>query len=462
MRNVALLCLDTVRKDFFDRYARRIPERADLTYEQCRAASSWTVPSHGSMFTGDLPHEHGVHTYRRQFSALDRSDTFLAGLDHAAVGASANVFAGPEFGFADLFDEFAYVSDSHRFADGLDPAEFTTDADGPLSAAGAFLRAALADDHTLASLANGVAGGLAAASTSAPVPKLIDDGATAINRAARSQVAERSEPVFLFANYMDAHTPLHHVRGYDRSLHSASNSFSTDEYGVWDLMNETERHEEFLETRRELYGASIEYLDRKVDELVDRLLDETDRETTVVVTADHGENLGYPGENGHVRHKSSLSEGLVHVPMYVINAPGDHPTRIDDLVSQLDLGRLLVEIAHGTVPEIGRETVPAEVVGMSAGPEPPADREYWDRMLRAAYRGGEKVVWDSLGEVRRRDLAADPTASPGRSAERVPSWARAPFEEPIDAVKGSITGPKGGATDASPAVERRLEELGYM
>jgi len=55
MRNVVVICLDTVRKDYFDRYAPRLQDRADVIYDQCRAVSSWSVPSHASMFDRGAP-----------------------------------------------------------------------------------------------------------------------------------------------------------------------------------------------------------------------------------------------------------------------------------------------------------------------------------------------------------------------------------------------------------------------
>ena len=60
-RNVVVLCLDTLRKDTLDRLARRLSALADVSFENCRAASGWSVPSHASMLTGQLPSEHDVH-----------------------------------------------------------------------------------------------------------------------------------------------------------------------------------------------------------------------------------------------------------------------------------------------------------------------------------------------------------------------------------------------------------------
>src|SRR6056297_3190608 len=102
--NVVLLCLDSVRKDFFDEYAPRLRERADLEFDQCRAASGWSVPSHASMMTGTLPHQHGIHVYNRDFSGLHRDETWLGELPrHRALGASANVYASDAFGFDGVF-----------------------------------------------------------------------------------------------------------------------------------------------------------------------------------------------------------------------------------------------------------------------------------------------------------------------------------------------------------------------
>jgi len=72
-RNVVLIVLDTVRKDYFDEYAYRLQDRSDVTFSNCRAASSWSVPSHASMITGELPHVHGIHTHDRYFDNLQKN-----------------------------------------------------------------------------------------------------------------------------------------------------------------------------------------------------------------------------------------------------------------------------------------------------------------------------------------------------------------------------------------------------
>ena len=463
MRNVVLCCLDSVRADVFAAVADRLRDRAELRYDGCRAASSWSAPSYASMLTGRLPHDHGVTTHDPSLASVEPSETFLADLDgYGLTGVSTNVFAGSAFGFDRFFDRFVDVTEATRFPEGLDPAAFRSDRDG-LRAYPAYLRAALAHDRPAASLANGAIGLLDTLSEDAPVPKPFDDGATAVIREGRRAVERTGEPFFLFTTFMEAHTPLRHVRGFDRALHDAPRGFTTDERSVWELMDATDEHAEFLRHRRGLYAAAVDYLDRTLVPFVDRLVAETDRETTVVITADHGENQGYPWEEGRVRHKSSLSEGLLHVPLLVVNPPAGYPAVESGYVSQLELGRLLVAFARGETIDPTADRIVAEHAGMSAGPEPPDSRAYWDRLMRAAYDDDRKVVWDSLGGVAAYELDRSRPCWQRRldGEATVPEWAR-------DRFRGDAVGTKRRLVESSrrrdvdAPVRERLEKLGYV
>ncbi|SIR81523.1 sulfatase-like hydrolase/transferase [Natronorubrum daqingense] len=467
MRNVVLLCLDSVRKDTFDDCAARVSERSDLTFEQCRAASSWSAPSYASMMTGKLPHEHGVHTHDTHVTGIDREETLLGDLEsHRALGVSTNVFAGSAYGFDAFFDEFVDITEAYRYPDGLDPVAVRSDTERTgVGAYLEYLRRSLTHDHPGASLANGAVGFLDALSETAPIPKLFDDGASAVTRTSRSLIDDTEGPFFLFGSFMEAHTPLRHVRGFDRSLHPASNTFTTAEHTVWELMESADEHREFLETRRELYGASIEYLDRTIDAFLEWIHAETSRETTVVVTADHGENQGYDFEDGLVRHKSSLSEGLVHVPLLVSNPPEGYPETEDRYVSHLELRSLLAAMARDEVVDPTSDRVVAEHVGMSAGPEPPDRTEHWDRLMRAAYDGSTKYVWDSQGGREEYELDRDRPGWQRRVDDAtLPEWATERFA--VDAYeykRRALAEAADSTTDGvDEGVQDRLEKLGYV
>ncbi|WP_440764671.1 sulfatase-like hydrolase/transferase [Natronorubrum sp. DTA7] len=468
MRNVVLLCLDSVRKETFDAYADRLADRSALTFEQCRAASSWSAPSYASMATGDLPHEHGVHTHDTHVTGIDRSETLFGEFEsHRTLGVSTNVFAGSAYGFDSFFDEFVDVTEAHRFPEGLDPVAVRSESDrtGP-GVYLEFLRAALGSDHPLSTLANGGVGVLDSASENAPIPKLFDDGARAVTRTSRTLIDDTEEPFVLFGSFMEAHTPLRHLRGFDRSLHSASNTFTTADRTVWELMESPEEHREFLETRREVYGASVDYLDRVIAKFVDWVQANTARETTVVVTADHGENQGYAFEDGLVRHKSSLSEGLLHVPLVVVNPPEGYPETEDRYVSHLELRSLLAGMARDEVIDPTSDRIVAEHVGMSAGPEPPGRTEHWDRLMRAAYDGTTKYVWDSQGARIEYELDPDRPCWQRRVDDAtLPEWATDRFDAEAYAYKRRALAEQTASSSADgvdEGVQDRLEKLGYV
>ncbi|WP_129115811.1 sulfatase-like hydrolase/transferase [Halegenticoccus tardaugens] len=470
MRNVVLICLDTVRKDFFDEYAPRIRSRAAVSFEDCRAASSWSIPSHASVMTGALPSEHGVHDHNRDFSGIAREDTFLADLpDHRAVGVSANVYASSAFGFDGLFDDFRDVSPDRRFPDGIHVGRFGYEhRDEGAKKFLAFAKACLDHDHPAKSLANGAAVQLDEALARLPVPKLLDDGANVIAREGAKAARETTEPFFLFANVMDAHAPLRHVLGYDRSLHDASNAWSSADFDKWELnlvgKAGFDRNAADVRTHRKLYGAAIDYLDRRIVRFIDRVREATDGETTFVITADHGENLGYAAEDYLFGHDSSLSEALLHVPLYVVDPPAGYDGRERGYLSHLRLGDLLVGLAAGETPDVTERRIPAELVGSSIA-DPPEDPEYWNRMLRCVYEGSKKVEWDSLGGSARYELDPDR-----------PCWQRRVeggvayddletefFDEEIAAYKrrASAAGDPHGA-DVDDATRGRLADLGYL
>ncbi|MFC7114632.1 glycosyltransferase [Natronoarchaeum sp. GCM10025703] len=117
-RNVALIILDTVRKDYFDKHAPRLTALSDVSFSECRAASSWSTPSHASIMTGELPSQHGVHTHNKSFTTIDPNTAFTAELSHHTACISANAFASTEFGFDQFFDDFISVSTDKYFPDG--------------------------------------------------------------------------------------------------------------------------------------------------------------------------------------------------------------------------------------------------------------------------------------------------------------------------------------------------------
>lgn len=97
MTNVALIVLDTLRKDRFDRYFDWLP---GVRFERAYSTANWTVPAHASLFTGLHPSETGVHAKNVY---LDVPEPVLAerlaNVDYTTRAISANVHATGHFDF---------------------------------------------------------------------------------------------------------------------------------------------------------------------------------------------------------------------------------------------------------------------------------------------------------------------------------------------------------------------------
>jgi hypothetical protein len=466
-RNVVLLVLDTVRKDYFDEHAPRLRAKSDLSFEQCRAASSWSTPSHASMMTGELPSVHGIHARNVDFTGLRTEDTFLADLPgYTATGASTNIFAGTPFGFDGAFDSFASMSRHALFPDGLDIDKFLSETDRDSSGRYVeFLRAVAGHEHPVKSVLNGVFLKLNDALEPLPLPRLYDYGTVTVSREVLDQVDDSEGPQFVFANYMEAHTPLQATRVYDGSLHDVPTDWSSNEVDIFDINNADDmaQFDEYFRNFRQLYGTAIDYLDRRLVDLVDEIHERTERETTVVVTADHGENLGTEADDHLLGHVSTLTDATLHVPLEVFNPPEGYEETVDDYVSHLDLPELLVALAEEEVADIRRDTVPAERIGLGLSHDPD-NYEYWDRMIRCAYRGEEKFEWDSLGNRFRHQIDPERASWQERVETEVdvPSWALSPFPEDLESYDKRARG--GGATteEMDEHTRDQLEELGYL
>jgi arylsulfatase A-like enzyme len=490
VRNVVVVCLDTVRADVFAERAPRLHALADTVFTECRAASGWSTPSHASMLTGRLPHDHGVHAHGADLGALDRRDTLLGDLPHRALGVSANVYAGSAFGFDRHFDEFVDVARDHRYPAGLDAATFVAEREGTgVSSVTATLRAALSHDHPALSLAN--AGCLAVDAATRDrrgVPAVFDDGARTALRESRRLVDATDDPFLLFCNLMEAHEPHRDTLGYDRGRYADSvpRGWSTRGLTPSDVLlgeGATATRDRDLRRFRALYAASVDYLDRQVSAFVRDLL-ATAPETTVVVTADHGENLADDAE-GLFGHVSSLSEAVLHVPLLVVNAPGDPPERVTDRVSHLGVRELVGGLARGTFPDVTTARPVAEVVGLTPGNDRLLDADpNWDRTIRVAYDGEVKYCWDSAGGratydidperpcrqrltagregVRAGERRDDDGGDPERATVTLPDWVHERFACPVAAVVGDRRHHPARRRDGADAtVERRLRDLGY-
>lgn len=479
-RNIVFVVLDTVRKDYFDEYAAELSERSDTSVTQFRAASSWSVPCHASLFTGLLPSQHDLHAEsfdaEFDFGASLAGRTFLDDLEgYATFGVSSNVYMNEEFGFDLLFDEFEDHSIGNHWHAAPFP-EARTDfefEDGPqLRKYLSGISQALDDDYPARSFANGLWSKYYERIEDLPLPRLGDNGARANSDALVEFAARTDEPFFAFANFMDAHNPLQNSRRYDQRLHSVPNDWSSNEFSKWELLIDDSATEEYTENYRALYGAAVEYLDRVTSDLVERIEEVTTAETTVIVTADHGHNLGYDHEDGYFHHTSSLSEGVLHVPFVIFNPPDAWPDRVTERISQTKVPEIVAAIRDDEWDDslANGEPVVAENIGL-LGQDSGIDHEtadeqdeaFWNRMIRCGYLDDEKYEWDTLGSCRRFALDVErPCWQSLRESDcEVPERLTGRFDEEMAAYKDRWRR-RDQRLEFDESVSENLKDLGYL
>jgi membrane-anchored protein YejM (alkaline phosphatase superfamily) len=219
-----------------------------------------------------------------------------------------------------------------------------------------------------------------------------------------------------------------------------------------------------IEYFRAMYESSIKYLDELVTDLIESVEDETTYETTVIVTADHGENLAYPEDEYLLGHTGSLSDSLLHVPLLVFNPPSEIEIN-GEYVSHLDLGRMSRAFAKENSISISRNQAPCELVGMGldAWTLDSEQQRYWNRVQRCVYTPDRKYRWDSVGS--NSAITLDDTKKGVLDSKEdnieIPEEILSHFGVEIERFARNLNEPLTGRS-VGHAVQDRLQELGYL
>lgn len=347
--NVLLIVWDTVRAQNVSLYGYHRPTTPNLQrlaargewFRHAFATSSWTLPSHASLFTGRWPHELSAGWT----TPLDDREPTLAGrlsaLGYDTAGFVANLdYLGRETGVARGFAHFD---------------------DYPFTAREVFTRyiglGRKLDTFSVAMLVDKLWGGRAGDRPLVPISREHAKRAQDIDRAFldwHTGQRKRHRPFFAFLNYNEAHTPYEvpddSVRGFGIRPESWHDRLLLHKWIARDRPNVSPRD---IQMASDIYDDCIAYLDRRLGALLDELerrgaLDNT----VVIVTADHGEHLG---DHMLFFHGCSLYRQLVEVPLVVagpIRAPSGQV--IDEPVSLRDLPATVLDLAGleqgGTFP----------------------------------------------------------------------------------------------------------------
>jgi arylsulfatase A-like enzyme len=385
--NVLLIVMDTARARAFSAYGHQRPTTPNFDrlasegalFERAMATDFWTLPTHASLLTGLYPSDHGATS---ETNALpDGVETLAERLasDGYATGAFVtNTWVSAERGFARGFDTFYQP----------------------------WRNAASAGTHEL--------------------------DRRSVNEAKRwiTQQHAGGHPFFGLLNLNGAHmpyapSPTVRLEMWPEPRPAGRGERASKIAGMWRYLGgELELDEVDFKIMRENYEAEIYMVDQRIGKLLEHLnsLGIQD-DTMVIVTADHGENIG---EHGRIDHLFSMHETTIHVPLVI-----RYPSRFDagsiesELASQIDIMPTILDIV-GLADEHLRsrslanparrapEFVIAENDRPTNGIEvmerlfPNFDVREIDHRIRMIRTDRYKLIWLSTGEMMLFDLEQDP------------------------------------------------------
>lgn len=281
-----LIVLDTVRADHLSCYGhdRRTSPNIDklaksgVRFAQVVSPSPWTLPSMGALLTGEYPERGPARTGRLSSSIVEL-------LRHAGMTTAA-------------FTEGGYVS--REFGMDLGFTHFVEE--------------------------EGAVQRLKPGERPDPYPR---GGIERTFRLAREWLIEhKGERFFLLIHTYEAHTPYTR-RDFARGLDAGRVGPTLDIPFLRPLQTgEIELNEAEIQYVSALYDGGILYADRHVGSFLS-FLEATGLKdkTLVVVTSDHGEELGdhYPGNTAD--HGHSLRDPLLLVPLVVFNPLNHYAVR---------------------------------------------------------------------------------------------------------------------------------------
>ena len=317
--NVLLIVLDTVRARSLSLHGYHRPTSPRLeqiaeksvVFDRAIATAPWTLPSHGTMFTGRYPYELTTDWE----AALDGANRTLAealsGQGYATGGFVGNLrYCSREYGLGRGFSRYR---------------DYQVNANTIAVSSAVGYNMVRATFRLASKVRNG------APQVSAWFLEWLES-------------VEEDRPFFAFLNYFDAHGPYLAPGAWSGKFGPTGKALNRALWRQWSP--------EDLVILTDAYDSCVAYLDDQVGEL----LDELDRrgvmdDTLVIIVGDHGEHLG---EHGLADHGNSLYRPVLHVPL-LVSFPGRVPggQRVTETVTLRDLPATvcdLVGVSDGGFP----------------------------------------------------------------------------------------------------------------
>lgn len=286
-------------------------------------------------------------------------------------------------------------------------------------------------------------------------------------------------PFFLFWNPTNPHNKYRAPQGFrnlERDIEAGMDMEAIEDVAGWGhcldyVAGNRDLDDEEMEVVQSRYDAEIKYLDHRIGQLVDYLKRKNMYEdTTIVITADHGENFGDFKRLLH--HDFSVNEALIRVPL-VIKGESFERGREEAPASTLDIFNSLykgvlgkedtyVDSMPALIPdEKDREIIISErdtTRGKSLE-EKLEDKkpllesiEWYTSGLKAAIKDDSKLVLDEDENIREYDVS-----DVSEKESNISSKMRQEIVEKLERLGGFKS--KDGYEEE---VKSELEKLGYV
>ncbi len=406
--NIILITLDTLRADHLSCYGYEretspfIDKIADegILFEDCIATSSWTLPSHASIFTSLYPSEHGTiysGAAKDKISKLPDELTTLAEIlkekGYETAGFIGGPFVASDFGMDQGFD---YYND-RLFPMGKIYFDKLTFLD--------FFLNIFKKKINLRKLSSSIEYYLVDIWNYIYNENFTKDSigydsrkkkANEINAVALPWIERHKDSrFFLFINYLDPHSRYTLPKGFKNRYDTG---YKSNLRGLVSELKAIHYHrysptEDDLKLLISLYDSQINFLDLHIKQLFDKLVScEIDKNTIVVITSDHGEAFG---EHKLMEHGFSLYEDQLKVPL-ILWGIEKFPSslRISTQVQIIDIMPTILDIISIPPPEDirGKSLIPL-ISGEEDFERPYALAEIF-----------EDKIWYVFGKEFRRDL----------------------------------------------------------
>ncbi len=456
--NLLFIVLDTMRADHIGAYGYPRPTTPWLDqfansatlFENVVASSSYTLPTHATLFTGLYAETHGAVE-----ASHDHGGVSLNELNLLADWAKVLPLSGDATTLAEILRDAgyqtgamcansAYLARPFNLDQGFDAyvdAAGSSDAWRPLGLS-VVRRLPLPGRWRIERML-----------TSSERYYLLG---TEINALAATWLADRHDrPFFLFLNYMEPHSPRLPLPGY-RDLFPKSYARTFADLVAVNRGEETIDPAE-VDAMIDAYDAEV----RSLDDMLRDLFAQFDAwgaldNTVVVIVADHGEAFG---EHGKFEHAISVYEEEIHIPL-IVRAPGQTDgARVARRVHMADVAPTVLRLLglDSPVPMEGGDLFN----GGRALPEVayfgPYERDFTEH---AVYDGPYKLIVRSDAPPQLYNLESDPRETQNLVADEPETVAR--LEERFEQFVNR-PGPRysAGDTATDPETEERLRSLGY-